>query len=106
MTSTKFSDGSTDNGTAVFDVDSAGNVTGTFTDPTNGNAQSPITGSVDSAGHGTLKNGKAIGTGQFTVGANGLITVTGTVAGSNNDGSLTITSGTFAASTSTSSSST
>jgi len=98
--SVKNSDGSTDNGSLVFDVDNAGKLTGTFTDVTYGGS-APLTGTVPltGIGSGTLASQNVTGTGQFTVGTGGIITVIGTITGKSADGSLSIVSGTFTATT-------
>ena len=99
--SVKNSDGSTDKGNLVFDVDNAGKLTGTFTDVTYGGS-APLTGTVPltGIGSGTLTSQNVTGIGQFTVGTGGIITVSGTITGKSADGSLSIVSGTFMATTS------
>jgi len=96
----KNSDGSTDKGNLVFDVDNAGKLTGTFTDVTYGGS-APLSGTVPltGIGSGTLNSQNATGIGQFTVGTGGIITVIGTITGKSADGSLSIVSGTFTATT-------
>jgi len=98
--SVKNSDGSTDKGNLVFDVDNAGKLTGTFTDVTYGGS-APLTGTVPltGIGSGTLTSQNVTGIGQFTVGTGGIITVSGTITGKSADGSLSIVSGTFTATT-------
>lgn len=98
--SVKNSDGSTDKGNLVFDVDNAGKLTGTFTDVTYGGS-APLSGTVPltGIGSGTLNSQNATGIGQFTVGTGGIITVIGTITGKSADGSLSIVSGTFTATT-------
>ena len=99
--SVKNSDGSTDKGNLVFDVDNAGKLTGTFTDVTYGGS-APLSGTVPltGIGSGTLNSQNATGIGQFIVGTGGIITVNGTITGKSADGSLSIVSGTFMATTS------
>ena len=98
--SVKNSDGSTDKGNLVFDVDNAGKLTGTFTDVTYGGS-APLSGTVPltGIGSGTLNSQNATGIGQFIVGTGGIITVIGTITGKSADGSLSIVSGTFTATT-------
>lgn len=98
--SVKNSDGSTDKGNLVFDVDNAGKLTGTFTDVTYGGS-APLSGTVPltGIGSGTLNSQNATGIGQFIVGTGGIITVNGTITGKSADGSLSIVSGTFTATT-------
>ena len=98
--SVKNSDGSTDKGNLVFDVDNAGKLTGTFTDVTYGGS-APLSGTVPltGIGSGTLNSQNATGIGQFTVGTGGIITVIGTITEKSADGSLSIVSGTFTATT-------
>jgi hypothetical protein len=98
--SLKLSDGSNDNGNLAFDVDNTGKLTGTYTDVTYGGS-APISGNVPltGVGTGTLTSQNINGTGQFTVGTGGLITVSGTITGHNATGSLSIVTGNFSATT-------
>lgn len=106
ITSLKLSDGSTDNGSLVFDVDGTGKLTGIYTDVTYGGT-APVSGTVpiNGAGSGSLSSQNISGTGQFTVGPSGLITVSGNITGHDATGTLSIVTGTFSATTSGSSSS-